>query len=110
MVRTSPPTALLLNGVAFAGAFAGLEGCVVACVVISAAIVCPSLAYQANAYLYLFFCVGTFAAPGVLAYTPSLSHLDPRRASVPSNKAKFTTIKRREANLPLLERPGSWHP
>ena len=41
----------------------------VACVVISAAIVCPSLAYEANAYLYLFFCVGTFAAPGVLAYT-----------------------------------------
>ena len=69
MVRTSPPTALLLNGVVMSAAFAGLEGCVVACIVISAAIVCPSLAYQANAYLYLFFCVGTFAAPGVLAYT-----------------------------------------
>ena len=69
MVRTSPPTALLLNGVVMSTAFAGLEGCVVACVVISAAIVCPSLAYQANACLYLFFCVGTFAAPGVLAFT-----------------------------------------
>ena len=63
------PTALLCNGILMSASFAGLEGCVVACIVISAAIVPPALAYQANAILYLAFAVGTFAAPGVLECT-----------------------------------------
>ena len=69
MCRPQRSTVLALNGVLMSACFAGLEGCVVACIVISAAIVPPALSNSANALLYLLFSVGTFAAPGILAHT-----------------------------------------
>ena len=45
----------------------GLEGCVVATIALSAAVVPPALAHTANAMLYLFFAIGTFAAPPLVA-------------------------------------------
>ena len=59
--------ALLINGIKFSVAMSGLEGCVVATIALSAAVVPPALAHTANAMLYLFFAIGTFAAPPLVA-------------------------------------------
>ena len=60
------PRRLLLNGILMSSAFAGLEGCVIAAINLSAAIVPPALAAQANGILYLMFSLGTFIAPLVV--------------------------------------------
>ena len=65
---------LFWNGMLFSACFAGLEGCVAACVALSSAIVPKGLAATVNATLYLCFALSTFAAPQIVSY------FGPRRA------------------------------
>ena len=57
---------LIVNGVLMSACFAGLEGCVIATINLSAAIVPPEVASRSNGILYLFFALGTFVAPTIV--------------------------------------------
>ena len=57
--------ALLINGIKFSVAMSGLEGCVVATIALSAAVVPPALAHTANAMLSLFFAIKSLFELGI---------------------------------------------
>lgn len=69
VARASAPSrrTLLLNAILFSFAFAVLEGCVSATIVISHAVVPPELASTSNAILYLSFSITTFVSPAIVA-------------------------------------------
>lgn len=63
------PRQLLANGLVMSSAFAGLEGCVIASINLSAALFSPCLASDVNAMLFACFSIGTLAAPFVVRHT-----------------------------------------
>ena len=76
MVLTSP-RALLYNGILMSACFAGLEGCIIATINLSAAIISTGgivkcsphgIASMANGVLYLFFSLSSFIAPPIVDY------------------------------------------
>ena len=57
---------LLRNGLLMSSAFAGLEGCVIASINLSAALFSPDLASDVNAMLFACFAIGTLVAPHIV--------------------------------------------
>ena len=73
MLMSSPqsrPRRLLCNGIIMSTSFAGLEGCIIVTINLSACIIPPDMAMVANSLLYLFFALTTFAAPMMLRHRP----------------------------------------
>ena len=66
MQTAARPRALLLNGVLMSTCFAGLEGCIIVTINLSAAIVPPEVAATSNGVLYLCFSLMAFAAPPIV--------------------------------------------
>ncbi len=60
---------LLINGLIMSSAFAGLEGCVIASINLSAALFSPDLASDTNAVLFGCFSIGTLFAPTIVRLT-----------------------------------------
>ena len=85
---------LIVNGVLMSACFAGLEGCIIAVINLSAAVVPPDIAARANGVLYLFFSLGTFAAPAAVrvAARSSRSALPCCRSRSPGVFGELTLI------------------
>lgn len=66
---------LMINGLVMSTAFAGLEGCVIASINLSAALMQPALASDVNAMLFASFSAGTLISPIIVKHSglkPSL--------------------------------------